>query len=64
MAAHAKRETDPEIEVTSEMIAAGINAYWREANPGIEDGDNADRKRILTAVFIAMLAVSGSTVRS
>jgi hypothetical protein len=44
-----------EIEVTPAMIEAGMHAYWQEANPGLEEGDDADRRRILEAVFIAML---------
>jgi hypothetical protein len=48
----------PEIEITPEMIEAGMSAYWREANPGIEDGDKSDRRRILKAVFTAMAAAS------
>jgi hypothetical protein len=50
----------PEIEVSPEMIEAGMAAYWREANPGIEDGDRKDRKRILTAIFTAMVMASNA----
>lgn len=47
-----------EVKVTPEMIRVGMNAYWSEANPGIEDGDFSDRSRVLKAIFIAMLAAS------
>jgi hypothetical protein len=64
---HDKVETGApatEIEVTPDMIAAGMNAYWSEANPGIEDGDFSDRARILRAIFIAMLSASTSQLCS
>lgn len=51
-----------EIEITPVMIEAGMNAYWREANPSIEDGDRRDRARILAAIFRSMVKASKSCV--
>jgi hypothetical protein len=55
MCAKPDANSTDEIEVTPEMIEAGLAAY-REEGACIESGDNTDKARILSAIFMAMLS--------
>ena len=49
------RPADDEIEVTPEMIEAGVMAYYKEGSP-VEDTDNRMKAELFTAIFRAMIA--------
>lgn len=52
----------PEIEVTPEMIEAGVSAY-RLRGTTIEEADNMEKRAIFSAIFFAMLSAYGLSVR-
>ncbi|MDE2106386.1 MAG: hypothetical protein KGL39_54725 [Patescibacteria group bacterium] len=45
------------IEVTDDMIAAGLGAYYEFGVP-VEVTDNADKKELFSNIFIAMAEAS------
>lgn len=49
------RPADDEIEVTPEMIEAGVMAYYIEGSP-VEDTDNRTKAGLFTAIIRAMIA--------